>query len=65
MSLLAKRTNDLAQLDLVGRSLFRLIMKARENSRARKQASSWHEGYDGTVIGYEASWAGIFPRPVK
>jgi hypothetical protein len=63
MSLFGKHTRDLAHLKLVGLSLFRL--KARENSRVPEQLCSWHEGNDGTVIGYEASWAGIFPHPAK
>jgi hypothetical protein len=65
MSLLAKHTDDLAHVDRGGWSLFRLLMKRRENARALEQISSWHEEDDGTVIGYEASWAAIFPRPVK
>jgi hypothetical protein len=65
MSIFVKQTRDLAHLDLVGLSLFRLIVKARENSRVSEQVYSWHEGNDGTAIGYEASWAGIFPHTME
>jgi len=65
MSLFVKHTQDIAYLDLVGRSLFRLIVKVREHPSVPEQLYSWHEGNDGTAIGYEASWAGIFPHPVN
>jgi hypothetical protein len=65
MSLFLKHTRDLAHLYLVGSSLFRPIVKRRESSLVPAQVSSWQDGNDGTAIGYEASWAGIFPHPVK
>jgi hypothetical protein len=65
MSLFVKHARDIAYMDLVGRSLFRLFVKAPENLRAPGKVYSWHEGNDGTAIGYEASWAGIFPHPGK
>jgi hypothetical protein len=65
MSLFLKHTMDLAHLYLVGSSLFRPIVKRRESSLVPEQVSSWQDGNDGTAIGYEASWAGIFPHPVK
>jgi hypothetical protein len=50
--------------------VFRLIVKARENSRLLEPVylsgkNFWHEGNDETAIGYEASWEGIFPRSEK
>jgi hypothetical protein len=70
MSIFVKPTRDIDLLNRVGRSLFRLIVKAREDSLVLEQAyssrkNSWHEGNDETAIGYEASWEGIFPHPEK
>ncbi len=65
MSLLAKDTRDLVHLNFVGHSLFQLIKKVREYPGVPEQVPTWQEGYDGIEIGYEASWAGIFPPPVK
>jgi hypothetical protein len=70
MSIFIKPTTDFDLLNRVGLSLFRLIVKAWENSTVLEPAylsrnNFWHEGNDETAIGYEASWEGIFPRSEK
>jgi len=70
MSMFEKYTRDIDLLNRVGLSVFRLIVKARENSRVLEPVylsgkNFWHEGNDETAIGYEASWEGIFPRSEK
>jgi hypothetical protein len=65
MSLFAKHRWDFGHLYVVGLSLFRPAAKLQGNSMVPEQVPSWQDGNDGTAIGYEASWAGIFPHPVK
>lgn len=70
MSMVVKHAEDPDFLNRVGLFLFRIIMKARGNSRFLEQVylsrkNSWHEVNDDTAIGYEASWEGIFPHPEK
>jgi hypothetical protein len=70
MSMFVKYARDLHLLNRVGLSLFRLIVKARENLGVLEpvylsRKNCWHEGNDETAIGYEASWEGIFPRSEK
>jgi len=58
---------DLVRFGLLGTVLFRLFGKARKRQERAFPAggNAWHEGNDETAIGFEASWAGIFPRPGK
>lgn len=64
------QARDIALLNLAGLALYRLIVKARERSRALGRAAAirknvWQGGNDEAAIGYEASWTGIFPGPGK
>jgi len=64
MSLFAKQPIDLAHAYHVGRSFFRQTVNSPLSSIVPEQAWSWYEENEGAV-GYEASWAGIFPEPTK
>lgn len=57
---------DVARMNLLRDSLLRQIGKGRKISAALERGLSsgknaWHEGSDETAIGFEASWAGVFP----
>lgn len=67
MTIHMRHSRELALLNLVGLSLYRLIVKARIlMNRTHRAAVSWEnisqEWNDETAIGYEAGWAGIKPR---
>ncbi len=61
MSILVKVIPEIA---LRNTAFLALILKLISRSR-QEQAYCWNEGSDKSVVGYEASWAGIFPRSMK
>jgi hypothetical protein len=61
MNVHVKHIRDLQLLNLVGRSLFRRILKTRDRSTVNTRLSAcrikpWYAENDGTVVGYEAGW---------
>jgi len=60
MTHFVKHTADLAHLYLV---ILALFGRNAKNETKEPRDFSWREEGDGTAIGYEASWAGIFPHP--
>jgi hypothetical protein len=58
---------DTAGMNLFKDSLLRQVGKERERPSVLERIFSfkkndWHEEGEETAIGFEASWAGVFPR---
>lgn len=67
MLIFLDHARDLIRLNLLGTALLRLFGRGGKRASVLDRVFSsgkntWYEGSDGTAIGVEASWAGVFPR---
>lgn len=65
MAIRLNHPHELALLNLVGLSLFRLIKKARSADTSESPGDTRWKWSEETAIGYEASWTGMYQEPEK